>query len=181
MCYTLPHVLEDDIMKNRRWFTLAIMLTAVAGAFALAAPLKKPVKMFVQTRPAEVRASPTPLGKVVAVLGTNDQITATESTNLWFKVSTSDGLISGWMHSSALAKEQVKLESGAQDAQVAASSGEMAHATKGFTEQIEKEFRDKNKEINFAWVDKMQTFAVTENAMRSFLAEGQVEQKEGAQ
>ena len=94
------------------------------------------------------------------------------------KVVSADGKLNGWMHSSLLTKKKVKMET-ADGAKLAASSGEMASATKGFTPEVEQTYRDKNPKISFEWVDKMEAIKVDDADLAKFLKDGGVTPKEG--
>ena len=43
---------------------------------------------------------------------------------------------------------------------------------KGFNQQVESEFRAKNPNLDFTWVDKMETYVVSEEEMKQFLEKG---------
>jgi len=72
-------------------------------------------------------------------------------------------------------------KSGGAYAPTSVSTGELSAAEKGFTEQIEKEYRQKNKTIDFTWVDKMEKYKVSSQQSASFLKEGQIISEGGAQ
>ena len=76
------------------------------------------------------------------------------------------------MHSSALTSKKIELKAGAQDVQASVSSNELALAGKGFNQQVEGQFKAKNPDIDFTWIDRMETFAVTEEQMQQFLQTG---------
>ena len=105
------------------------------------------------------------------------QMVVLEEKGAWVKV-TRPGL-TGWMHTSALTKDKVKIQGGQADAQVKASSGEQSLAGKGFTKEMESAFRDKNKNADFEWVDKMETYKVTPQQSASFAREGGLKFAEG--
>jgi len=55
-----------------------------------------------------------------------------------------------------------------------ASSQEVALAGKGFTKDLEKAFREKNKGLNYAQVEKMLRIKVTLSELKRFLREGKL-------
>jgi hypothetical protein len=63
--------------------------------------------------------------------------------------------------------------------QTSASSDELALAGKGFSKQVENEFKGKNPKINYAWVDRMEKFVVSEKQIKRFLKEGELSPKGG--
>jgi hypothetical protein len=68
----------------------------------------------------------------------------------WMRVAVPGKNIKGWMHGSALSSKRIVLQAGAEDVQRAATTGEIALAGKGFNEQVEREFRAQNKDVDFA-------------------------------
>jgi hypothetical protein len=50
----------------------------------------------------------------------------------------------------------------------------VALAGKGFNEQVESSFRKQNKNLDYTWINRMETFKVSPDQMRSFLAQGNV-------
>jgi SH3-like domain-containing protein len=127
--------------------------------------------MNVQNRTADIRSSPDPLGDVVATLKLGDKVTVIEDSGKWLKATTESGK-TGWINSSDLSKKAVKMSAGDKDAELAASSGEMAVASKGFSSEIEADFKAKNKDIDFAWVDKMEKIKIAVGEIKKFLEAG---------
>ena len=133
----------------------------------------------VQVQKGELRATASPLGAVVGTAGYGDTMDVLEERGAWIKVTKSGSSLTGWMHTSALTKQKVKLQAGETDAALAASSGEQALAGKGFSKEVESAFRDKNKTVDFTWVDRMGKFRVTQEEAMSFLKEGKLKLAEG--
>ena len=71
------------------------------------------------------------------------------------------------------------MKAGDADAKVAASGDEMSLATKGFNSQVEADFKNQHKDIDFTWVDKMGQIKISIDDMRSFLKQGKVEAEKG--
>lgn len=144
---------------------------------ALASAKSTPV-LYVQVKDGELRATPTHLGKLTgkAEYGTPLQIESNKGA--WVKVSSEDGKLAGWMHSSLLTKKKISMEAGSSTAKLAASDSEMALATKGFNSDVEKAFKAKNPNVSFTWVDKMESIKVQDSEIAAFLKEGNVQPKE---
>jgi hypothetical protein len=83
------------------------------------------------------------------------------------------------MHSSALTEKKIVFTAGAKDVQTSASSNEVALAGKGFNKQVENEFKGKNPNINYAWIDRMEKFVVSEKQIKQFLKEGELSPEGG--
>ena len=148
--------------------TAVLALSLAAGSLAVG----KGGVLNVQVRQSEVRASATPLGTIVGTAAYGDEMVVLEEKGAWVKV-TKPGL-TGWMHSSSLTKGKVRIQAGQTDAQVKATSGEQSLAGKGFTKQIESAYREKNTKADFAWVDRMETYKVTQQQSENFVKEGRL-------
>ncbi len=158
----------------KRW----AMVVALAAGVLTASAAPAPQRMSVQVRSGQVRATASFLGKVLADLPYGTQVDIVRPSKPWMQVRTSAGQ-SGWMHESALTAGRLQLKAGAADAQAGTSASEVSLAAKGFTQQIEKEYRTQNPELNFAWVDRMEAFRVTAAEAEAFLAAGRVSPREG--
>ena len=61
------------------------------------------------------------------------------------------------------------------DVRLAASSDEVALAGKGFSQEIETEYKKQNRSLDYAWVDRMLTFKVSDAEALRFMQEGGLE------
>ncbi len=156
---------------------IAFFLICLTGfaAFAVGQSM-----MSVQVKKGQIRLTPSFLGRIVALLSYGDRVYVLEQKGSWTKVGLSRGVSDGWIHSSALTRKKIILKAGAQDVQTAASSDELALAGKGFNQQVESEFRAKNPNLDFTWVDRMEKFVVSEKQMKKFLKKGEVFPKGGS-
>jgi uncharacterized protein YgiM (DUF1202 family) len=157
---------------SKRWLSLTLM---VLTATALAAG---PVAMSVQVKSGQLRDTPSFFGKVVAPLNYGDRLQVTEQQGDWSKVSLPGGQ-TGWVHNSALTKKKIALKAGDQNAQTVASGDELALAGKGFNSDVEADFKAKNRNVDFTWVDKMEKIKVTPESKQEFLKEGGIQPVEG--
>jgi uncharacterized protein YgiM (DUF1202 family) len=157
---------------SKYWFSLA--LTAIA-AVAFAAT---PIAMSVQIKNGQLRATPSFLGQLVAPVNYGDRLQVLEVQGDWSKVTAPDGK-SGWIHTSALTTKKVVLKAGSDTVQSGASGDELALAGKGFNSDVEANFKAKNRNIDFTWVDKMEKIKVAPQAMQKFLTEGGIQPVEG--
>ena len=155
---------------KRRFSALPIFLLVLLAASTTAGDAKK--MMSVQVKQGEVRATPYFLGKIVATLSYGDHVEVLGSKESWFHVSPQGKGVTGWMHTSALSEKRIVLKAGGKDAQVGASSGELALAGKGFNADVEAEFKARNRNIDFSWIDRMQTMKVPPDRIAAFLQEG---------
>jgi hypothetical protein len=147
---------------------LALSLAAVAAT----------KEMSVSVESGDVRATPSGLGKVVGTLKYTTVVDMLEESGSWCKIVTKDGKVTGWIAAKSLAKGRLKLEAG-KDVSGGASASETALAGKGFTEQVEKAYKEKNPKVDFAWVDKMLGFKVSQDEVVSFLQLGGIDVTKG--
>ena len=66
--------------------------------------------MSVQVKDAQLRVSPSYLGKVTGTLSYGDRVEIEQTKGAWNKVSLVEGQQAGWMHESALTKKRIKLK-----------------------------------------------------------------------
>jgi hypothetical protein len=137
-------------------------------------------EMFsVQVKESQVRTKPSFLGSVVATVHYGDRLTSLTTQDSWVEVVLS-GSKKGWMHLSALTDKEIVLGAGGQGANQGASSSELALAGKGFNKQVEEQFRQKNSQANFAGVDKMEKYLVSQKEMEQFVQAGELKPEGGA-
>ncbi|MEI6515142.1 MAG: SH3 domain-containing protein [bacterium] len=155
-------------------------LAGIIGGLGLAATVALAASvtvMSVQVRNAEIRETPSYLGKIVTTMAYGDKVTVQSENGAWMQVSSAGQ--SGWIHSSALTKKNIVMKSGA-GAQTTASSGEMALAGKGFNSKVEAQFKNNHKDIDFSWVDKMEKIKIPPSEIREFAKDGKLTAGGGA-
>jgi len=130
--------------------------------------------MSVQVKQGQVRATPSFLGKVLATLAYGDRVETLEEKDGWIRIVPPGGKAPGWMHTSALSEKRIVLKAGAKEADVAASTGELALAGKGFNADVEAAFKSRNRDIDFTWIDRMQNMSVPPDKILSFVQEGKL-------
>jgi SH3-like domain-containing protein len=128
--------------------------------------------MSVQVREGQVRATPSFLGKVVAKVAYGDRVDLLDDRDIWKRVALPGTKLQGWMHTSALTTKRVVLKAGQADVQTSATRDEIALAGKGFNEQVETAFKKENKNLDYTWLNRMESFKVSPEQMQSFLAKG---------
>lgn len=143
-------------------------IIGLAAAVTLAATA---TIMSVQVRKADIRETPSFLGKIVTSLAYGDKVSIQAENGAWYQVTS--GGQSGWVHNSALTKKNIVMKSG-EGAQTTASSGEMALAGKGFNSDVEAQFKASHKNIDFTWVDKMEKIKIPVSTIQEFTREGQI-------
>ena len=128
--------------------------------------------MSIQVKKCQLRNKPSFLGKVITTLNYGDEITVKQEKKDWYEVIPVNKKNGGWVHVSALSQKKIVLREGSKDINTSASSDELALAGKGFNEQVENDFKKKNKDIVFTWVDKMEKMIVSQEQKLAFLNDG---------
>ncbi|SMP41127.1 SH3 domain-containing protein [Desulfonatronum zhilinae] len=130
--------------------------------------------MSVQVQTGQLRSSPSFLAGIVGEVAYARQVQVLEERTGWARVAVSGTSLSGWMHGSALSSKRIVLQAGAEDVERAATTGEIALAGKGFNEEVEREFRSRNPNLDFRRIDQMQASSPTMAQIRRFAQEGQL-------
>jgi uncharacterized protein YgiM (DUF1202 family) len=153
---------------------------ALAALWLQVADAASQQTMSVQVKSGQVRAQPNYLAKVTGTLAYGDKVTILKSQTDWMQVQSSSGQ-TGWMHTSSLTKKTIKVTAGAENVETTASGEELALAGKGFNSDVEAEFKSKNKDIDFTWIDKMEKIRVDATEILAFFKDGGVAPAGGAQ
>jgi hypothetical protein len=119
----------------------------------------------VQVQEGIVRARPSFLGEVVGRLPYGTRVLVLEEKGSWSKISSSDGSLTGWLASSAISTARVETNIG--EAGVTTTSNENALAGKGFTDQIEQNYKATNH-LDYTWVDRMEKIVPPQALFESF-------------
>jgi uncharacterized protein YgiM (DUF1202 family) len=135
--------------------------------------------LSVQVKESVLRATPSFLGQIVAKVAYGDQVTVLEKNGAWRKVSLKGGTPQGWINSSALTTKKIVLQAGQTNVKTGATQNELTLAGKGFNNQVEASYMGQNKKLDYAWINRMETFKVTPEQMSAFLAKGEVVPQEG--
>jgi hypothetical protein len=157
--------------------SLIIFLLICLNGFAVFAAGQK--MMSIQVKKGEIRSTPSFLGNIVARLTYGDRVYVREEKGPWVRVGLPGNSHEGWIHTSVLTSKKIVFKSGSANVQTSASSDELALAGKGFSKQVENEFKGKNPKINYAWIDRMEKFVVSEKQLKRFLKEGELSPKGG--
>ncbi len=149
----------------------------LALAFCAGGALAGPMRVQVQSTP--LRATPAFLSKPVTTLVYEQAVEAVGTQGAWSQVRTESGQ-AGWVHQSAIAPQRAAWRPGAATGTSGASSDEMALASKGFSAQVEKEFRNKHANVDFTWVDAMSAIRIESSDIVRFVSEGGLNPADGS-
>ena len=163
-------------MSKYKSILILSLLITLTGLAVFAVEQKM---MSIQVKNGDVRSSPSFLGKIVDQLKYGDQVAVQTVKGSWYFIDRPEGSTDGWMHSSALSAKKIVLNPGASDVEQAASSDEITLAGKGFNQQVENDFKSKNPQVDFTWVNNMEKMTVSQNQIQAFIKEGQLSPKGG--
>lgn len=164
-------------MSQLRPCYIAVLLVVVVVLIAYAAG---PKLVSVQVKEGHVRSAPSFLGTVIAKVAYGDRLELLGKDGAWAKVGLTGKGRQGWMHSSAITTKKIVLKAGAKNVEQTASSDEIALAGKGFNADVEREFKAKRKDANFAWIDQMEKIVVSQAQMQEFVEFGDLSPEGGA-
>jgi uncharacterized protein YgiM (DUF1202 family) len=153
----------NTMRKIKKTVSISALLLTGWAIIASGAALRT-----VQVREAQLRSTPSFLGKLTGTCAYGTKVTAVATQGDWEKVHTTDGK-EGW----------VNLQAGTPTATTAASGDELALAGKGFNSDVEAEFKRRNSEIDFDWVDRMEKISISSEQMQAFLKAGGVQPQAG--
>ena len=157
--------------------TLIGVFFSICLVFSGFAEPQKQKTMSVQVKEGQLRSTPSFLGKIIANPSYGDRVEIIQDQGTWKKVAV--GGVQGWMHATALTTKTIVLRAGAQNVRTSATGGELALAGKGFSEEVEKQYKTLNRNLDYTWVDRMEKFRVSPEQMQAFLKQGNVVPAEG--
>lgn len=130
------------------------------------------VTMSIQVRETQLRATPDYFGKIIGKAIYGDKVTVEGKKGSWRKVRLKKDGKTGWLNSSAISEKEIRMVAGGKGVKETASASELQLAGKGFNPEVEKEFKERNRNISFYWVDKMEQIKISEAETRKFAKEG---------
>ena len=152
----------------KKWILICCAALMATGAWAAN-------EMSVQVRDGQLRNRASFLGTVVGTVAYGDRVTVNQTQAGWCEVSIAGK--TGWIHESALTPKKVVLASGTADARVqSVGSEEVALAGKGFSKEVEAEYKKQNPQLDFTWVDWMGQQTVSSERLVAFLKQGDLAQ-----
>ena len=152
----------------KKWILICCAALMATGAWAA-------MEMSVQVRDGQLRNRASFLGTVVGSVAYGDRVTVNQTQAGWCEVSLAGK--TGWIHESALTPKKVVLASGTADARVqSVGSEEVALAGKGFSKEVEAEYKKQNQNVDYTWVDWMGQQTVSSERLVAFLKQGNLAQ-----
>jgi len=148
---------------------IVVCLALFVAGFA-SAQVQKDGTLYVSVKNVTLKSGPGFFSGAKGTLNLGDQVTVVQvqGKNIEVKSVKNSGL-SGWTSSDNFSVKQVVAGTSST-----ATAREVALAGKGFTQEVEKSYKDQQKNLNFADVDKIEAINVKEADLKRFLEEGQL-------
>lgn len=153
-------------MTARKVFLVAMALILLAASAWASGQM-----LTVRERETQMRAAPSFTGGLTATLAYGQKVEVVEDRGAWLLVNA--GGASGWVHRNALTDQEIRLASGSANVATSASAREVSMAGKGFSVQTEEAYRQAHPQ-GYAQVDAMAGITYSPEALRAFLAAGEV-------
>jgi hypothetical protein len=153
--------------KSRIPFVIAIVL---AGGLAFAAP-KTGDSVTIRVLSAKVMKAPKFIGASAGGVSRGDQLVVKQVKGDWYLV---EGAAAGWIHKSSVTEGKVALSSKPGGSSGSVNRDEVELAGRGFTPQVEEQYRAKNPDLDFSHVDAIEKTAVDPDALEAFVADGEI-------
>jgi uncharacterized protein YgiM (DUF1202 family) len=168
-------------MINIKSFYLSLFIVFLCAVVIMPAPIALAQRMMVvQVREAQIRSTPSFLGKITARVRYGEKLTVMAEQKGWMKVKkNATANIEGWVHGSTLSTVKVILKSGDQATTGKASNQEVALAGKGFNEKIEGGYATNHQNLDYKWVDKMEQLAPNPEELEKFIVNGSLSIENG--
>ena len=148
-----------------RYFTLFMIIILSAS------PLFSQTRdtRFVAVQSEDVKESSSNFARNLGSLSMGDSVNLARDDGRWAQISTQS--LNGWVRSSSLTTRRV-LPAGASTA----TAAEIALAGKGFSPDIEIEYRRTG--LNYSMVDSMERIAISPQELLNFIREGHLSRGE---
>lgn len=125
--------------------------------------------VYVAVKKAAIKSGTGNFDKVVAQASYGDELVVDKASNKFHRVhKASDPSITGWIPATSVTTKKIV----ASSKKVTASVDEIALAGKGFSEQVEDGYKTSNKKLDYASVDKLESFRITDSSLKTFLEDG---------
>ena len=148
-----------------------VLLLLLRGTgIALAAP-KVGSTVTIRVMSAKVMKSPKFIGPAAGSVSRGDQLTVKEVKGDWYRV---EGSYSGWIHKSNVAEGKIALTSTPGGSGGNVNRDEVELAGRGFTPQVEQQYKDKNPNLDFSHVDAIEKVTIDPSELEAFVTEGKL-------
>ena len=147
-----------------------LLLLLLSAGIALAAP-KVGSSVTIRVMSAKVMKSPKFIGASAGSVSRGDQLTVKEVKGDWYLV---EGSTNGWIHKSNVTEGKVALSSKPGGSGGNVNRDEVELAGRGFTPQVEQQYKDKNPNLDFSHVDAIEKVSIDPSELEAFVSEGKL-------
>lgn len=123
--------------------------------------------MYVAVKTVSLKASTDFFAAERGTLVYGNPVTVLQEKGKWVEVQSAQASLQGWIVSSSLTSKRI-ISSGTR---TSASVQELALAGKGFSEEVETEYRQEGR-FDYDAVDAMENLRVSDTALYAFLIDG---------
>lgn len=154
----------------RKMIFTALFCLSVTGLFAQ----KVGDTLYVNVKSANLKSSTGFFASTTGTVQYTDQVRVLAVNGKWVQVRTAVGNKTGWITSASLTTKRMA----PQGSSANASAQEIALAGKGFSPEVEAEYKKGGGQINYTAVDEMEKVTVTERDLLTFIEEGHLSKGE---
>ena len=146
-------------------FCLVLFITGLASTQVRAGGT-----LYVAVKEVSLKSSTGFFAGTTGKLNYGDRVTVVSVSGRFVQVrSAANSSTTGWTASANMSTKQVTAGTSST-----ATAREVALAGKGFNQEVENSFRNQNRNLNYADVDRVEAVRVDEAALRRFLEEGRL-------
>jgi hypothetical protein len=123
---------------------------------------------YVSVKTADLKASTGSFASTTGSVKYGDEVKILALNGNWAQVRTAAGGKTGWIAKASLTSKKIT----AQGSNANASAKEIALAGKGFSPEVESEYKKEGGDINYPAVDEMEKIVISDRDLLTFINEG---------
>jgi uncharacterized protein YgiM (DUF1202 family) len=167
LCYTIRQKYQElSEVTMKRMLFVALLCLSASGLFAQRAG----TTLYVNVKSANLKSGTGFFASTTGTVKYTDQVTVVAVNGKWVQVRTAVGNKVGWIAYASLTTRRMAPQGSAANA----SAREIALAGKGFSPEVEAEYKKDASKANYAAVDEMEKVTVSQEALLSFIKEGRL-------
>lgn len=143
--------------------------TLVLLSWSLAAA---PAPATVQVKETSVYETPSVVSKFLGKFPYGTSLTVLATQPGWMHVKSDSLGITGWLRDQSVTTKKLDLKAGSEAS--GASDTEVSLAGRGFSEDVEKGYKQKNPKLDYTDIDKMEAWGIDDPVLELFLQDGGV-------
>ena len=149
---------------------IIVLCLALVVAGIVSAQVARGGTLYVSVRSLELKSSTGFFASNRGTINHGDQVTVLQVSGRFVEVRyVRSPFTTGWAPAASFSARQV-----VAGATGTATASEVALAGKGFNQDVEQSFRNQNRNLNYADVDRVEAIRINEAELRRFLEEGRL-------